>query len=634
ATLYALTISHDFMTPVKIKIPVSVQHIGPGAFDVFQAREFEVDKGNTIYSDLNGALMNLRGDCLIAPASDGRGTLIIPDGALSFEWDMVDYLENYTDDFLMMDQYDIILPASITQMPIEEYLYTKENLRFHCPVGSVAETYAIEHEIAYDHITDLTYSLQEVKPDDTTVLRFRIYSDHAMLEHVETSSTALTIPDTVDGKPVTTIGSGTYGLLADPTEMFSYNSNSTVESIQLPATVTEISDDSFEYFNGLTTMDLPAGLLYLGSDALPYKYDLKELPEGLVSIGRCFAGSTTTEIKLPASLKNIASDAFGHYEALQKITVDPGNTTFSDKDGVLFDHEGTTLIYYPKGGNTKYAVPEGTQYIGNSAFYNNMTIEEVTLPASLKSIDQNGFYYCSALNSIDLPEGLTEIGAHAFNNCEALKKVEFPGSVRIIDSFAFSYCSSLNEVTFNEGLEKIGPNAFYNTALTRVELPASVETIDYSAFDLSQIEEPRGEGFTLHIGPRLTDLASNAFGAFPIEAYDVDPENPSYMAVERLLTDRTGERLLSCPPGIQGELHIPDSITWLNYSSFDTAYFLTDLYIPSTVTKIESISLPSKYVKNDDDDDYHSVYKVTIHCQKGSAAETYAIENDIPYVIE
>ncbi|MCR5005646.1 MAG: leucine-rich repeat protein, partial [Clostridiales bacterium] len=244
ASLYALTVSQDFMTPVKIKIPASVQNIGPGAFDVFQAREFEVDKGNAIYSDLNGALMNLRGDCLIAPASDGRGTLIIPEGALSFEWDMVDYLDNYTDDFLMLDQYDIILPASITQMPIEEYLYTKENLRFHCPVGSVAETYAIEHDIAYDHITDLSFSLEEVKPDDTTVMRFRIYSDHAMLEHVETTSTSLTIPDTVGGQPVTTIGTGTYGLLADPTEMFSYNSNSTVESIQLPATVTEISDDS------------------------------------------------------------------------------------------------------------------------------------------------------------------------------------------------------------------------------------------------------------------------------------------------------------------------------------------------------------------------------------------------------
>lgn len=635
AAIWSLTVAQDSMEKQTIKIPASVEKIDIGAFDVFQARSFEVDPANKYYSALDGALMNLRGDCIIATASDGRGVLELPDGALSFDWDLLDYLDNYTGDYLSLQQFDIIFPASVTQLPLEDYYTSADKICFHCPAGSAAEAYAIEHGIKYDHLTDLTFTLQEEKQEDGTVLTFRVYNDHAMLEHVTTEAAVLKVPDTVSGKPVTAIGTGSYDLLKDPEEMFSFDNNNTVTEIQLPASVTELNDDSLQSFVSLEKINLPDGLIYMGANALPYGYDLEKIPAQVRTLGAGFASSSAKTIELPASLISFSKGAFTNFKELESFTVAAGNEAFTAKDGVLFDTTGTVLVSYPLGADPKYTVPEGVLEIGQGAFYYNDTLQEVKLPASLIYIGQEAFTYCSSLQQIDLPEGLQELGSHAFYNCSGLTTITIPASVSKIDTYCFWACEALADVKLQEGLLEIGDSAFYNTGLVSIDLPDSVESIGYSTFGMStsEIKELRGKPYTLHIGPNLTSINSNSFISFPVEAYDVDPENPAYASVDGFLTDRSGDRLLSCPPGVTGEVHVPDSVTWLNYSCFETALFMTDLYIPATVTKVEYLSLPTDYVK-DDNGDYQTIYRAKIHCKKGSAAETYALDNDIPYVID
>ena len=635
AQIYSLTAAKDAMPKQKISIPASVESIGTGAFDVFQAREFEVSPENRYYSALNGALMNLRGDCMIAPASDGSGCLIYPDGALSFDWDHIDYIDNYTDDLLMLDQYDIIIPASVTQFPAEDYYSSTDKFCFHCPAGSAAEGYAIEHGLNYDHLTDLSFTLQDVKQEDGTVLSFRVYKDHALLEHVVTEATTLTIPDVVVGQPVTAIGTGSYDLLKDPNELFSFETNWTVETIILPKTVTEINDDSLNDFTALKTMELPEGLLYLGDQALPSSFMIDRLPSSLCSLGASFAGSSAASLELPASLISISKGAFMYCYDLKEITVDPENTAFSAKDGVLYDHMGIKLIYYPPAKGTSFTVPEGVLEIGSGAFYYNRSIEEVLLPSTLLAIDSEAFTYCSALKKADLPDSLTELEDYAFSSCTSLESITIPASVSSIGTYCFYGCKTLASVTLHEGLLEIGSNAFYNTALLSIDLPDTVERIDYAAFGMTDYDyfEMRSDPYTMHIGANLTDLADNAFSAFAIDNFDVDPLNPAYASPEGFLTDRSGERLLACPPAKSGEVHIPDGVTWLNFNSFDCAYYMTDLYIPETVTKVEYLGLPADY-ERDENDELQTIYRATIHCKKGSAAETYALDNDIPYVID
>ena len=93
----------------------------------------------------------------------------------------------------------------------------------------------------------------------------------------------------------------------------------------------------------------------------------------------------------------------------------------------------------------------------------------------------------------------------AFSDCTALTSIEIPASVESIEECAFQGCSQLASVTFEKGsmLKTIGGRvyaynkdncrygafgAFTGCPITSIEIPASVETIEVAAFqDCSQL---------------------------------------------------------------------------------------------------------------------------------------------------
>ena len=108
------------------------------------------------------------------------------------------------------------------------------------------------------------------------------------------------------------------------------------------------------------------------------------------------------------------------------------------------------------------------------------------------------FWGCSSLTTVTFEKGsqLKTIGGGsssyygAFSYCTALTSIEIPASVETIGASAFKGCSSLATVTFENGsqLKTIGGGSYSSgafsdcTALTSIEIPASVETIEASAF--------------------------------------------------------------------------------------------------------------------------------------------------------
>ena len=73
---------------------------------------------------------------------------------------------------------------------------------------------------------------------------------------------------------------------------------------------------------------------------------------------------------------------------------------------------------------------------------------------------------------------LQEFGDYAFYET-GITEVQIPASVQTIGEGAFSGCESLQRVTFAEGsqLREIGKDAFYETGTAEVQIPASVQTI-------------------------------------------------------------------------------------------------------------------------------------------------------------
>ena len=122
----------------------------------------------------------------------------------------------------------------------------------------------------------------------------------------------------------------------------------------------------------------------------------------------------------------------------------------------------------------KIEIPDGVNEIGWSAFCNT-GIEEITLPATIKTIG-NGAFEGSKLKSIVIPDGVTEI-IGTFRNCKNLEAVTIPQSVKIIGADAFAGCSFVSFEIPNTVVE-LGNNAFaHNVNLKQFIIPDSVKTV-------------------------------------------------------------------------------------------------------------------------------------------------------------
>ena len=123
------------------------------------------------------------------------------------------------------------------------------------------------------------------------------------------------------------------------------------------------------------------------------------------------------------------------------------------------------------------------------AFYKSTNVENLILPNTLITIGEEMFYQ-SKLKTVVIPANATTIGNSAFEQCASLISIDIPANVETIGTAVFLGCSSLATVTFENGsqLKTIGGGSYSSgafsdcTALTSIEIPASVETIEAAAF--------------------------------------------------------------------------------------------------------------------------------------------------------
>lgn len=153
-----------------------------------------------------------------------------------------------------------------------------------------------------------------------------------------------------------------------------------------------------------------------------------------------------------------------------------------------------TQAFYKSTNVENLILPNTLVTIGESMFYQSK-LKTVVIPANVTTIGGSAFENCSSLATVTFEKGSqlkTIAGGYygAFSDCKTLKAIEIPASVETIEASAFKGCSKLATVTFEQGsqLKTIGGDgsfygAFYGcTALTAIEIPASVETIEASAF--------------------------------------------------------------------------------------------------------------------------------------------------------
>ena len=166
-------------------------------------------------------------------------------------------------------------------------------------------------------------------------------------------------------------------------------------------------------------------------------------------------------------------------EAGQETDGEPQDITAETEDGKIPEWK-----YYRNQSVGAVSILEGTTEIGRFAF-SRSSVQSITLPEGITTIDYAAFYHCDALGSVVLPGSVTRVGAKAFTHTGWMDDFE----ENSMDDFLISgdvlvaYKGDLPEVSIPAGIRVIADEAFRShTELKKVHLPASVTNIGDSAF--------------------------------------------------------------------------------------------------------------------------------------------------------
>ena len=172
---------------------------------------------------------------------------------------------------------------------------------------------------------------------------------------------------------------------------------------------------------------------------------------------------------------NIENDAFHDCTSLTNVTI--GNSVTNIENDAF--HDCTSL--------TNVTIGNSVTNIGRYAFNGCTSLTSVTIPNNVITIGTGAFYDCTALTRITIGNSVTSIGSLAFKNCSKLAYVTIPNSVTTIGSSAFSGCKNLASITIPNSLTTIKNETFYNCYALKIQIPASVKTIEDRAFINSEI---------------------------------------------------------------------------------------------------------------------------------------------------
>ncbi|MBQ9790518.1 MAG: leucine-rich repeat domain-containing protein, partial [Clostridia bacterium] len=384
---------------------------------------------------------------------------------------------------------------------------------------------------------------------------------------------------------------GTNGLLP-VTSTYAATSSSTgaffncksMTKLVVNSNMTSIGNYAFQYCSKLTTINIPDSVTSIGSSAFLSCSGLTEIniSTSVESIGKqaFYSCSGLTEINIPDSVTSIGSSAFHYCTGLTSITVSSENTVYDSRENcnAIIETASNTLIQ----GCKNSSIPASVTSIGDSAFRYCSKLTTINIPDSVTSIGSSAFHYCTGLTGVTIGSGVTSIGDDAFEYCTSLTSITVSSENTVYDSR--ENCNAIIETASNTLIQgckntiipasvtSIGDSAFYRcTSLTDINIPYGVTNIGESAFEYCT-------GLTsVNIPDSVTSIGNGAF-FYCTSLTDIN--------IPDSVTSIGSQAFYSCS-GLT-EINITNGVTNIGESAFEYCTGLTHIFVPSTVTTISA----------------------------------------------
>lgn len=278
-------------------------------------------------------------------------------------------------------------------------------------------------------------------------------------------------------------------------------SSTKISSITLPAGVTKIGDAAFSSCEALANVNFMDGITYIGNSAFK---GCKQLTNAAFTSGsqltyigdEAFASSGLTEIVIPKKVTNLGRSAYNkcasaksiHYYAEKLENVSWVSSPFL---GVGSMTSGTTLILGGESMPVKHLQSFLFQSITsdpiNIVSVEFLNVQIATTEAGSPLFGNQVFERLTSLKTIGFHDScnIGKIGASAFLGCTALGAIELPASVKTIEDSAFSGCTSLHDINTGN-VAYFGASAFkdcvslYSVDLSGVTDNANIQNNAFS----------------------------------------------------------------------------------------------------------------------------------------------------------
>ena len=312
------------------------------------------------------------------------------------------------------------------------------------------------------------------------------------------------------------------------------------------------------------------------------------IPEGVTYIGReAFAGcSALVRVQIPTSVTQVGANLF------------EGTPYDSTLTGELVYIN--SILYRCQSDAVTVSIRQGTTVIAEEAFINRVNLAAIVVPDGVSYIGSNVFKNCSALSQIEIPKSVRDIVANAFDGTkwyedrkhemiyindllyrvptEIIVQSEQPtGSLsdkdaaELAKSGVATQLVPYTDVIVQGGTTTICTLAFANTPVQKVQLPSTLTTIRYGAFQnctaLKQITLPES----------MTFIEGGAFQNCSVLSSILVPQNVTYLGASAFsgCTSLTSATL-------------PQAITRISSGLFENCSSLTTVQASSALTSIGS----------------------------------------------
>ena len=395
-------------------------------------------------------------------------------------------------------------------------------------------------------------------------------------------------------------------------------------------TLTMVSAQSFSGCEKLANVKLNSKITHISGSAFAnctslasFEFVEESNVEDIASLA--FDNCTSLEeIVLPYRVEKLGYDVFRGCENIKKLTLnrlfysqagDSLSTYFGNLTETLeeVELEGNmiTSIYnyyfYQYGNMTKFTMCDSVETIGEGAFGGCVKLANLTLSKNLNvekfnvsSLSDTPWYNalneCLIVNNVlliapntitgevTIDEGVVKISAGVFKDNTAITKVNIPSTVEIIGQNAFYGCTGLEVVNFAENtkLQVLSESVFYSCSkISSINLTncKALKTIDKTAFFGALSLD------TFALPSTVESIADQAFRNVSVKAFEI-ADNEKYVTETGVIYEKNAQgelvTLVAYPRAKTDTTFVVDSsITEIKNYAFNNARNLKALYVLS-----------------------------------------------------